>query len=133
MIELESDPRTGGRHGGGDANCKRGYDMSVLSRRMVLSAGLGALAGSVAGPMRSATAQGDYPQRPIMLIVPWPPGGVTDVTGRILAEALSKDLRQPVVVDNRAGAAGTIGHTVASRAEPDGHTLLLGTNSTYAM
>ena len=69
----------------------------------------------------------------ILLIVAWPPGGVTDVTGRILAHSLSDQLGQPVVVDNRGGASGTIGHTVASLAAPDGYTLLLGTNSTYAM
>lgn len=107
--------------------------MNMFSRRTVLAAGLGAFAGSAATPLRRASAQANYPQRNILLIVAWPPGGVTDVTGRILAHGLSDQLGQPVVVDNRGGASGTIGHTVASLAAPDGYTLLLGTNSTYAM
>jgi tripartite-type tricarboxylate transporter receptor subunit TctC len=104
--------------------------MHALSRRSVLSS-LGAVAAVAVGG-RSATAQ-PYPSRPIKMIVPWPPGGVTDVTGRILAQRLSVELGQAVVVENRPGAAGTIGHAVAAQAEPDGYTLLLATNSTYAM
>ena len=75
---------------------------------------------------QSALAQpARYPERPIRLIVPFPPGGSVDVHGRILAPAVSKSLGQQVVVDNRAGASGIIGTTVVARADPDGYTLLL--------
>lgn len=107
--------------------------MPSLSRRTVLSGALAALAGSVSVLTQRASAQAAYPSRVIKLVVPWPPGGVTDVTGRILAQRLSVELGQPVVVENRPGAAGTIGHTVVSQADADGYTLLLATNSTYAM
>ena len=68
-----------------------------------------------------------YPDRPIRLIVPFPPGGSVDVHGRILAPAVSKSLGQQVVVDNRSGASGIIGTAAAARADPDGYTLLLNT------
>lgn len=72
----------------------------------------------------SASAQ-SYPTRPIRLLVPFPPGGSNDVAGRILAAALTAKLGQTIFVDNRAGAGGTIGTEVASKAAPDGYTLLV--------
>jgi tripartite-type tricarboxylate transporter receptor subunit TctC len=74
-----------------------------------------------------ASAQTAYPVRPIRLIVPYPPGAGTDFTGRELGAQFSKALGQPVVVDNRPGAAATLGHGIAAKAPPDGYTLLLGT------
>jgi tripartite-type tricarboxylate transporter receptor subunit TctC len=84
-------------------------------------------------PLRAAKAEERYPNRPIKLVVPWPPGGVTDVTGRILAQYLASDLGAPMVVENRPGASGTLGHASVAQAQPDGYTLLLATNSTYAI
>jgi tripartite-type tricarboxylate transporter receptor subunit TctC len=74
-----------------------------------------------------ASAQASYPTRPIRLIVPYPPGAGTDFTAREVGQQFSKTLGQPVVIDNRPGAAATLGHAVASKAAPDGYTLLLGT------
>jgi len=74
-----------------------------------------------------ASAQATYPNRPIRLIVPYPPGAGTDFTGREMAAVFSKALGQPVVVDNRPGAAATLGHGIAAKSPPDGYTLLLGT------
>ena len=75
----------------------------------------------------SAQAQAPYPNRPIRLIVPYPPGAGTDFTGREMGAQFSKALGQSVVIDNRAGAAATIGHGLAAKSPPDGYTLLLGT------
>jgi tripartite-type tricarboxylate transporter receptor subunit TctC len=66
-------------------------------------------------------------------VVAWAPGGSTDFVGRVIAQQLSREMNGNVVVDNRPGASGTIGHASVARARPDGHTLLLGVNSTYAM
>ena len=79
-----------------------------------------------------AAAQ-DYPNKPVRLIVPWAAGGSTDSIGRILAQKLGDYTGQQWIVDNRGGATGTIGHALAARAAPDGYTLLLGTNSTFAI
>lgn len=78
-------------------------------------------------------AQADYPARPIRFIVPYPPGGPTDIIGRTLNEPLARRLGQPVIVDNRGGAATVIGAELAMRSPPDGYTLLLGTVTTLAV
>ena len=72
-----------------------------------------------------AFAQSDYPSRPITMIVPFPPGGVADITGRPVAEAMGRYLKQPVVVENKAGAGGGVGMAYVSKAKPDGYTVLL--------
>lgn len=83
------------------------------------------------GTVLAAAAQAqDYPNHPIRIIVPWPPSGNVDITARTLAPVLSEELGQQVIVENRAGAAGTIGSAAVARAAPDGYTLLLGSSGT---
>lgn len=72
-----------------------------------------------------AWAQQDYPSRPIRLVIPWPPGGITDVVSRSLAFLLTDSLGQQVVPDNRPGAAGTLGAGIVAKAQPDGYTVLM--------
>jgi tripartite-type tricarboxylate transporter receptor subunit TctC len=76
-----------------------------------------------------AIAQDGYPSRPITLIVPFPPGGVADIVGRPVADAMSRSLGGPVVVENKPGAGGGIGMGFVAKAKPDGYTLLLGLSS----
>ena len=75
-----------------------------------------------------AVAQDAYPIKPIRLIAPFPPGGTTDVLSRILAQKLTDSLGRQVLVDNRAGASGNIGHELAAKTAPDGYTLLMSSN-----
>ena len=74
-------------------------------------------------------AEAPYPNRPIRMIVPYPPGGSTDPTARAYGSWLSDKLGVPVVIDNRPGAGSTIGHALGAKAPPDGYTLLLGTSA----
>ena len=87
------------------------------------------LAGLMASFALSAAAQSAWPVRPITMIVPFPPGGLADLVARPVAEAMSRDLGQPVVIENRAGAGGGIGMGVAAKAKPDGYTVLLALSS----
>src|SRR5690606_38106349 len=64
-------------------------------------------------------------------IVPYPPDGITDIVGRSIADRMSRDLEQPIIVENRAGAGGTIGASEAARAKPDGYTMFLVTSATH--
>lgn len=97
----------------------------MLTRRTTL----GALAGLAAAG--GARAQG-FPTRPITIVVPYPAGGPVDVTARLIAQSVGDRLGQPMLVDNRGGGAGVIGSVAVAHAEPDGHTLILGTNQTHA-
>lgn len=91
---------------------------------------LGAAAGSFLVLTGSAAAQpGTWPLRPIRMIVPFPPGGPTDIVARVLAERMSRELGQPFVVENRPGANGNIGNEAAAKAAPDGDTVLYNTSS----
>ena len=96
--------------------------------------GLGSM---LAAGLAAAAAQGneaaDYPNRVVTMVVPWAAGGSTDAIARVLAARLSTDLGQAFVVENRGGASGTIGAALVARAKPDGYTLLLNGNSTYAI
>lgn len=74
-----------------------------------------------------------FPAKPITIVVPFPPGGPTDSSARLLAKAMGDSLHQPVIIDNRAGAGGTIGSAYVARAQPDGYTLLWGGTSSLAV
>jgi tripartite-type tricarboxylate transporter receptor subunit TctC len=89
---------------------------------------LAALCAPLIAPL-TAQAQGSYPDKPITMIVPFPPGGVADTVARPVAEALGRELKQSVVVENKAGAGGALGIGAAARAAPDGYTLLLSLSS----
>jgi tripartite-type tricarboxylate transporter receptor subunit TctC len=101
-----------------------------MSRRHVL--GLAAAVAALAAGARLAEAQ-SYPVRPITMIVPFPAGGATDTLARFLSERLRASLGQPIIIENVAGAAGSIGVGRAARAAPDGYTLSIGTLTTHAM
>jgi tripartite-type tricarboxylate transporter receptor subunit TctC len=89
-------------------------------------------AGAVALPAVSRTARAEaYPSRPITMIVPFAPGGLTDVIGRILAEGMRTSLGQPVVIENVGGANGSIGTSRVARAAPDGYTIVVGIWNTH--
>ncbi len=75
----------------------------------------------------------DYPNRPVKLVTPFPPGGGTDAVARIIAEKLTQILQQPVVVENRAGAGGSLGTKITAAAAADGYTLVLGSAATHAV
>ena len=97
----------------------------MLTRRSALTA-LAALAA-----VRAAGAQA-FPSRTVTIIVPYPAGGPVDGIARMMAQTMATQLGQTIVVDNRAGGSGIIGSVAVARAEPDGHTLVLGTNQTHA-
>ena len=105
-----------------------------MKRLLVTFAALAALLAS--GGVRSqapAAANAAYPVRAIRMIVPFPAGGATDILARALSQKLGEKIGQTVVVDNRPGAGGTIGADAASKALPDGYTLLLATSSTHSI
>ena len=97
----------------------------IISRRLFTATA--AALGVLAVASQAAWAQG-YPDRPIRLIVPFAAGGNADLNGRVVADVVQRALGQPAVVENRAGAGGGVGAEYVARAEPDGYTLLVGSN-----
>jgi tripartite-type tricarboxylate transporter receptor subunit TctC len=101
----------------------------ALSRRKLLKVALAVsvtapVTATIPGVLRSAFAQ-SFPAKPIRMIVPFPAGGTTDIVARLLAQRMSESMGQPVVVENRAGAAGMIGAEAVAKAAPDGYTILM--------
>ena len=80
-----------------------------------------------------ARADGPYPSQPVQLVIPFPPGGATDVVGRLIGKTLGEKLGQPIVADNRAGGGTVIGATYVSKAQPDGYTLLISSGTTFTV
>ncbi|MBN9038871.1 MAG: tripartite tricarboxylate transporter substrate binding protein [Rhizobiales bacterium] len=101
----------------------------MLNRRTLLTAAAAAM--MIGGVSATAAFAADYPSKPVKLVVPYPPGGPTDLVGRLVAQRLSDLWKQPVVVENKAGASGTIGSDYVARAEADGYTLILGNNASH--
>src|SRR3954463_13545940 len=97
----------------------------TITRRTALAS----LASLAAAPALAQT----YPQRPISLIVPWAAGGSTDILARIVGQQLYQSMGQPIVIENRTGAAGNIGTSAVARAPADGYTLLFNTMSGHTM
>src|SRR5208283_4272777 len=106
----------------GESATSRGLMMKLPHRRQFLHLAAGAVA--LPAVSRIARAQA-YPTRPVRIIVGFPPGGVNDITARLMGQALSERLGQNFLVENRPGASGSIGTEVVGRATPDGYTLLL--------
>src|SRR6476619_1360104 len=115
-----------GRGAGGRRSCVS--RSSRVKRRHLLVAGLGALAAPAI-----VRAETKYPDHPIRLVIPFAPAGPTDIIGRKAAEKMTALMGQTWVVDNKAGAAGSIGAVEVKNAKPDGYTLLLATSSTHAI
>ena len=103
-----------------------------MHRRTALQS-LGALALGASPLLNTARAQEPWPTRPVTYVVPFTPGGSTDVIGRTLTQKLAESLGQPFVVDNRPGAAGAVGAAFVAKSRPDGYTLFGGTISTHAI
>lgn len=100
----------------------------MIRRRHLLAAASALAAAPLAAP---AVAQAPWPNRPIRLVVPFPPGGASDIAGRMQADVLSAGLGVPVVVDNRAGAGGTIGTAHVAQSAPDGYTIMMASPSSH--
>lgn len=103
--------------------------MHPLSRRSLASMlGAALLSAPLAG-----MAQAGYPNKPVKIVVSFSPGGTTDILARFLAQKLTDSVGQSFVVENRAGAGGTLGNDFVAKSQPDGHTLLMGSASNLAV
>ena len=106
--------------------------MHIKKRQIIAAIASCALTGLV-GISCSAHAQGAYPNKPIRLIVPFTPGGVTDTSARLIADQMTKRLGQQIIVENKPGASGNIGTSQVAQSDPDGYTLLLGFDGTMVI
>ena len=104
---------------------------SRVGRRRAALLGIGAAGATLAAP--AGWAQPAFPHRPVTLVVPFPPGGSTDVIARLLAERMAPLLGQPVLVENRGGGATAVGAEAVARAAPDGHTVLVNSGTTLTI
>jgi tripartite-type tricarboxylate transporter receptor subunit TctC len=104
---------------------RRGFSLGTLAAAAAL--------GSILLAPGTVAAQPAFPSKPLTIVVPFSAGGTTDILARIVGQALSTELGQPVIIDNRAGAGGNIGGQVAAKATADGHTLFMGTVGTHAI
>ena len=109
------------------AHAHPGFPLSTRRHLLALFVSIAAMAIGI------RAAQGQFPNRPITLIVPYGPGGETDIFARALSNELGEALGQPVIVLNRAGATGAIGAEAVARSKPDGYTLIFGTAATHAL
>ena len=101
----------------------------MISRRTLAAPVAGLLAALLWASSPAAWAQSNWPDKPITMIVPFPPGGVADTVARPVADALSRELKQPVVIENKPGAGGALGMGTVARAAPDGYTILMTLSS----
>src|SRR5436305_4370317 len=108
---------------------------TMASRQRFTTALTAALGAAIVLLVGAASAEdaGSYPTRPVMMIVPFAPGGASDFVARTIQSGLAEILGQQIVVDNRTGAAGIIGTEVAARAAPDGYTAFLGNGGTLSI
>jgi len=106
---------------------------AVRRRINIVAATFIAAAAFAVPSLASAQAADSYPSKPIRLIIPYPPGGATDVIGRIVGQRLSDEIGGQVVIENRGGAGGNIGAAEVARAQPDGYTLLMGALTSHSV
>ena len=99
-----------------------------IGTRIFLAAVLGT---ALTGLHGAATAQDAFPSKAVRRVVPYPAGGPTDIMGRLAGQKLSEAWKQPVIVENRAGASGSIGSDFVAKSAPDGYTRVLGNNATH--
>lgn len=107
--------------------------LTVHGLALSLAAAAGAATAASATTATTAIGPGGYPSRAIRMVVPFAPGGATDILARITGARLTEVWGQTVVIDNRPGAGGTIGAAIAAKSNPDGYTLVMGTNASHAI
>jgi tripartite-type tricarboxylate transporter receptor subunit TctC len=117
----------------GDKSRKQGEDSMITSTRRAFLAMAPAIVAAPVTLHAQDTGAASFPERPVRLIVPFPPGQAADIFGRLMADELSKRWPQRVVVENRSGGAGALGMEAGARAAPDGYTLTIGTSGTLGV